>query len=292
MKRIGYFRSCSLNASSKDYTHSLESGFSRLGTELVPVQDWNCWGASSAHATSELLGLALPARTLALAEQQGLTTLMVPCSACYTRMLTAAEKMRTNDALAAEINEILSPLKYLGTVQVKNILEILWTEVGADEILHAVKNSLNGMRVVCYYGCYLTRTPGVACSDDRENPQSMEGLLRLLGAEPIDWPYKTDCCGAGFSLIESPYSVQLCEKLFSMAYERDAEAIVATCPLCQTNLDINQSKVFREKGLPRKMPVFYISDLISIATGCELGNKQWRKHFINPRTLLDRYALR
>ncbi len=291
MKRIGYYKSCSLHASSEDYARSLEMAFSKLGTELVPVNDWSCCGASSAHSTDEMLGLALPARNLALAEEQGLTTLLVPCSACYTRMLTAAERMRKEDDLSAEINEILHPQRYLGTVQVKNILEILWNEVGADVILHALKKDLKGMRVACYYGCYLTRTPGVPSFDDQENPQSMERLIRLLGAEPVEWPYKTDCCGAGFSLIDPSYSEQLCGKLCDMAHRLGVEALVATCPLCQTNLDVNQDKLVREKGLPYKMPVFYISDLIAMAVGCELGGKQWRKHFVDPRDLLSSRAL-
>ena len=291
MKRIGYYRSCSLNASSNDYARSLEMCFSRLGTQLVPINDWNCCGASSAHSTSELLGLALPARNLALAEQQGLATLLVPCSACYTRMLTAAEKIRKNNDLAAEINEVIAPLRYMGTVQVKNILEILWTEVGTDEIIHAKEHDLGGMKVVCYYGCYLTRTPGVDCFDNRENPQSMEGLLRMVGAAPLDWPFKTDCCGAGFALIDAPVSVQLCEKMVDMAHELGAEAIVTTCPLCQTNLDVNQDRLRSEKTVPYHIPVFYVTDLIGLAAGCALGNKQWRKRFVDPRELLNRYAL-
>jgi heterodisulfide reductase subunit B len=291
MKRIGYYKSCSLNASSNDYARSLEMCFSKLGTRLVPIDDWNCCGASSAHSTSELLGLALPARNLALAEQQGLTTLLVPCSACYTRMLTAADKIRRNDDLAAEINEVIAPLRYMGTVQVKNILEILWTEVGADEILRAKEHDLGGMKVVCYYGCYLTRTPGVDSFDNRENPQSMERLLRLIGAKPLDWPLKTDCCGAGFSLIEAPVSVQLSEKMIDMAHNLGAEAIVTTCPLCQTNLDVNQDRLRSEKAAPYDMPVFYISDLVGVAAGSELGNRQWRKRFVDPRELLNRYAL-
>ena len=291
MKRIGYYKSCSLNASSNDYARSLEMSFSKLGTRLVPIDDWNCCGASSAHSTNELLGLALPARNLALAEQQGLTTLLVPCSACYSRMLTAAEKIRKNDDLAAEINEVIAPLRYMGTVQVKNILEILWNEVGANEILHAKKHDLGGMKVVCYYGCYLTRTPGVACFDNRENPQSMENLLRMVGAEPLDWPFKTDCCGAGYSLIDAPVTLQLCEKMYDMAHQLGADAIVATCPLCQTNLDVNQDKLISQKSVPYRMPVFYISDLIGVAAGADFGNKLWRQRFVDPRELLNRYAL-
>ena len=291
MKTIGYYKSCSLNASSNDYARSLEMCFSSLGTRLVPIDDWSCCGASSAHSTNEILGLALPARNLALAEQQGLNPLLVPCSACYTRMLTAADKIRKSDALTAEINEVISPLRYMGTVQVKNILEILGTEVGADAILRTQKHDLGGMKVVCYYGCYLTRTPGVASFDNRENPQSMERLVRMIGAEPLDWPYKTDCCGASFSLIDAPVSVQLCEKMFDMAYELGAEAIVATCPLCQTNLDVNQDKLISQKAVPYHMPVFYISDLVGLAVGADLGNKQWRKRFVDPRDLLNRYAL-
>jgi len=291
MSTIGYYKSCSLHASSKDYSRSLEMVFSRLSVDLAVLNDWNCCGASSAHATDELLGLALPARNLALAERQGITTLLVPCSACYSRMLQTAERMRTDEGLAKEINDIIQPLSYLGTVQVKNILEVLWTEVGLPRILHAKTKDLQGMRVVCYYGCYLTRTPRVSAFDDRENPQTMERLVRALGAEPIDWPYKTDCCGAGFAISEVELSTTLCEKLFNMAHRINAEAIVATCPLCHTNLDINQDRMKVEKGRYYMMPVFYITDLLGIALGCDLGRTQWRKHFIDPTALLARYAL-
>ncbi len=291
MRRIGYYKSCSLHASSKDYARSLEAAFGALHTELVPIRDWNCCGASSAHSTNELLGYALPARNLALAEQQGLTTVLVPCSACYSRMLQAAEKMRLDDEAAREINEVIQPLRYLGTVQVKNILEILRDEIGPGEILRAKRRDLAGLRVACYYGCYLTRTPHTASFDDRENPRTMERLLRLLGAEPVEWPYKTDCCGAGFSLSEESFSTQLCEKLYDMALRVGAEAMVATCPLCQTNLDLNQDRLRREKGISFNLPVFYITDLLGLALGCDLGARQWRAHFVDPRALLGRHAL-
>ena len=292
MKQIGYYKSCPLDASSNDYATSLETVFASLGTELVELEDWNCCGASSAHATSELLGHTLPARNLALAEAQGLTTLMAPCSACYARLLSSAEKIRKDDEAAAEINEILEPLNYKGTVQVKNILEILWDEVGPDKILHAKQKDLQGMKVACYYGCYLTRLPGIACSDDRENPQAMERLLRLVGAEPVDWPYKTDCCGAGFQAVDNLMSVQLCEKMYDMAAKIGAEAIVATCPLCQTNMDMNQDWLKREKGISYNIPVFYITDLLGLAFRSDLGWSHWRKHFVNPNPLFKQYSLR
>jgi heterodisulfide reductase subunit B len=176
-------------------------------------------------------------------------------------------------------------------VQVKNILEVLWTEVGIQRILKSIQRDFQGMRVVCYYGCYLTRTPRVAAFDNRENPQSMERLVRALGVEPLDWPYKTDCCGAGFAISDQELSVTLCDKLFKMARRIGAEALVTTCPLCHTNLDINQDRLRVEKGRYYSMPVFYITDLLGIAMGCDLGRKQWRKHFIDPGKLLDRYAL-
>jgi heterodisulfide reductase subunit B len=233
----------------------------------------------------------LPARNLALAEQQGLTTLLVPCSACYSRMLTAADTLRRDDRRAREVNAVLDPLRYLGTVQVKNILEVLWGEVGPDAILRAKRRDLQGLRLACYYGCYLTRTPGVPSFDDREHPQSLERLVRLLGAAPVDWPYQTDCCGAGFALIESSWSVRLCEKLYAAAYQRGAEALVTTCPLCQTNLDLNQDRIRDGNGLPGYLPVFYVTDLLALTTGRDLGRRQWRRHFIDPRDLLRRYAL-
>jgi heterodisulfide reductase subunit B len=291
MSTIGYYKSCSLHASSKDYSRSLEAVFARLSVKLVTIDDWNCCGASSAHSADEVLGLALPARNLARAEAQGLTTLLVPCSACYTRMLQTAERMRTDERIAQEINDVIRPSRYLGTVQVKNILEVLWTEVGLSRILRAATKNLRGMRLACYYGCYLTRTPRVESFDDRENPQSMERLLRALGADPVDWPYKTDCCGAAFAISEQDLSTTLCDKLFDMARKVGAEALVATCPLCHTNLDLNQDKLKVEKGRHYGLPVFYITDLLGIALGCDLGRKQWRSRFIPPQGLLARYAL-
>jgi len=291
MRRIGYYKSCSLHASSKNYSRSLELAFSGLSVELAILEDWNCCGASSAHSTDALLGLALPARNLALAEMQGITALLVPCSACYSRMLQTAERMRTDNGLADEINNIIHPLTYLGTVQVKNILEVLWTEVGLSRILRAVKRDLQGMRVACYYGCYLTRAPRIAAFDDLENPQSMERLVRALGAEPLDWPYKTDCCGAGHAISEQGLSITLCDSLLHMARRIGAEALVVTCPLCHTNLDMNQDRLKVEKGRYYSMPVFYLTDLLGIAMGCDLGRKQWRTHFMDPGRLLARYAL-
>jgi len=157
--------------------------------------------------------------------------------------------------------------------------------------LNANLLKLSGVKVACYYGCYLTRTPGVASFDNRENPRLMEALLRTVGAEPLDWSFKTDCCGAGFSLIDAPVSVQLCARMVDMAHQLGAEAIVTTCPLCQSNLDMNQDRLRSEKEVPYRIPVFYLTDLIGVAVGCALGNKQWRKRFVDPRDLLNRYAL-
>jgi len=274
MFRLGYYKSCSLHSSSKNYALSVESFFRSLNIELVMIKDWNCCGASSAHGTDELLAKALSVRNLALAEKERITTLMVPCSACYSRMFEASETMDKNNL--KEMNEIISPLEYKGTVRVKNILEVLWDDIGLAHIIESHVKTLAGLPLVCYYGCYLTRTPGCS-SDNRENPMVMEKILRAIGGEPLDWPYKTDCCGAGLSITEEELSLKLCEKLLDTAVDRGAKAIVTTCPLCHTNLEMGQIRLKKYS-----IPVFYITDLLGLAMGHNPGRNHWGKYFIDP----------
>jgi heterodisulfide reductase subunit B len=251
-----------------------------MAIELVRIKDWNCCGASSSHGKDELLAKALSVRNLALAEKEHITTLMVPCSACYSRMFEAAEAMDEDNL--KEMNEIIYPLEYKGTVQVKNILEVLWKDIGLSHIIESSVRNLKGLPLVCYYGCYLTRTPGCS-SDDRENPVIMEKILRAIGGEPLNWPYKTDCCGAGLSITEEDVSMKLCEKLLDMAVNRGAKAIVTTCPLCHTNLEMGQVRLGKYS-----LPVFYISDLLGLSMGYNPGRKHWSKHFIDPVKIVKR----
>jgi heterodisulfide reductase subunit B len=131
---------------------------------------------------------------------------------------------------------------------------------------------LRGLRVACYYGCLLTRPPEVVAFDDAEHPRSMDDLVAATGAEPVDWPFKTECCGASLSMTHSDVVARLGHRLLSMARQAGAECIAVACPLCQVNLDLRQSDAAKAHGEIPETPVLYVTQLLGLALG--LSNEE------------------
>jgi heterodisulfide reductase subunit B len=152
--KIGYFPGCSLLGSSREYGESLTAIAPLLGLELTEVPDWNCCGASAAHSLNHKLALALPARILAQAERAGLSELLVPCSACFTRLAGTRYELSQDENLRREVSRIME-LPYNGTTRVLSVVEVL-SRAAANGLKEKV-NKPFGRKVACYYGCYLTR---------------------------------------------------------------------------------------------------------------------------------------
>jgi heterodisulfide reductase subunit B len=245
--------------------------------ELVELEGWNCCGASSAHALDHTLGMALPARTLALAQPGG-RDLVTPCAACFNRLKRADYILKTDPALRAELEQMVG-FQYSGEVKIRPVMGALYEDVPASDLIDLLKRPLNGLKVVPYYGCLLVRPPQVAQFDDPDNPKVMTSLLRLMGAEVMDWSHATDCCGAGLSLGRPDVVQNLVGCLVERAREAEAQALVTACPLCQVNIEM------RQPG-KEKMPAFYFTELLGFAFGLPEARQWWSKHLIDPRPVL------
>jgi len=277
-----YYPGCSLEATAKEYNHAAKSVCQALGIELAELPDWNCCGATSAHNFDRFLAVALPARNIALAQEQG-GDLVTPCSACYSRLKKADYLLRTNPELRGEI-EATGEFVFTGKTQVHHLLAVVAGVSGKNGITRLVKKPLNGLQLVCYYGCLLTRPRETAAFDHPENPLAMDLLMTALGAEVKPWSYKTECCGASQGIINRQYSSRLVNTILEMAVEAGAQAIVTACPLCQSNLEMRRSPDFQ-------LPVFYFSELAAIALGLP-GQESWlKKHLVNPLPLLSALSL-
>ena len=198
MIRIGYYPGCTLTGTAVEYNKSLTGIASLLGVDLVEVPDWNCCGASSAHAFNRKLSLALAARVLAIAEQEGMDRVLVPCAACYNRLVKTQVEAAENETLRQEISTIIE-IPFSAETKPVGILEF-FSEMGSEKIKSLVKKPLEELKVACYYGCLLLRPPKLIKFDDCEEPQVMDDVVEAIGAEPVEWAFKTECCGAGFSL--------------------------------------------------------------------------------------------
>ena len=277
-----YYPGCSLHSTGLEYGLSTRAIFNELELGLVELEGWNCCGASSAHALDHTLSLALPARNLALAQEAGYD-LVAPCAACFNRMKSADYALRSDPATRAEIESIVG-FQYTGAISVRPVLAVLYEDYGAQAIAARVRKSLNGLKVVPYYGCLLVRPPQVTQFDDPNHPRVMAALLNAIGAEVKPWSNATDCCGAGLSLSRADVVQKLVSRLAERAREAGADALVTACPLCQVNLEMRQTS-------EPKMPAFYFTELLGLAFGLPEVGKWWSKHLIDPRPLLQSAGL-
>jgi len=274
--RIGYYPGCSLLGSSREFDESARTVLEALDVELVEVPDWNCCGASSAHILNHELSLALPARILALAEQAGLTEVLAPCAACSNRLLSAQQHLEQHRELWAGVQEAIG-LPYKGTVKVVNILEVL------DRLKEhiAVKTTAPFTnKVASYYGCLLVRPPRIVNFDRPEDPQSMDRLLQAVGAIPVEWPFKTECCGAAFSVTRTDLVARLSGKLVQDAVKRGADAIVVACPMCHSNLDLRRAEINEHLQEEYTIPAMFITQVVGLALGLDPKALGLHRHMV------------
>ncbi|MDI6764374.1 MAG: CoB--CoM heterodisulfide reductase iron-sulfur subunit B family protein [Thermodesulfobacteriota bacterium] len=287
--RYAYFPGCSLSSSGIEFNLSFQCVSRALGIDLVEVRDWVCCGASSAHATSHLLSIALPVLNLSHAENDGFDRLIAPCLACMSRFKAANVELEHDPELREKIHEVFD-YKYQGKVKVYHPLEV-FLEMGLERIREKIRKKLKGLKVVCYYGCVLTRPPKVAQFDNVENPQSMDSIIRTLGAEAIDWSYKTECCGVSMTLTRSDIVLKLSNDILREAKEAGADAIVVCCPLCQANLDGRQRQIEEIYKTRYELPILYITQLMGLAFGAYPKEVGIQKLITSPREALGLIGL-
>jgi heterodisulfide reductase subunit B len=253
-----FYPGCTLSSSARPYGRSISWVCERLGIEMEELPDWTCCGATSAHALNKDLSYVLPARNLAIAQGLG-DDLVVACSACYSRLKIAQralENSKTRERVAGVLGRPLD-----GQVQIKNILEVLGAQM--PRIQKERTKALEGLKVACYYGCLATRIPRVAGFDDREHPTMMERLVSAAGATPIEWPAKTSCCGASFSVINEAMALKMSSQILEMARRVGADMLVTSCPFCQYNLDWAQWQLKQS----HTVPVLFITQLVGLGLG-------------------------
>ena len=166
-----------------------------------------------------------------------------------------------------------------GSTRVLNLIQVVQM-IGIDAIRQKVTRPLSEFCPACYYGCLLTRPPPDVQFDDCEHPRSMETLLTALGAAPVEWNYKTECCGAGMTLADESIVLELSHKILSDAAAHGASCLVVACPMCHVNLDMKQADIQRRYGVRHEMVVYYLSDLIGLALGLDEPTLGIDRHFV------------
>jgi len=279
--RYAYYPGCTLKTSAKEYDISARLVCKALGIELEELKDWTCCGAASAHSIDQLLGIALPALELQAAAKLELP-LVAACALCFSRLKFAAHELKEEKVrnLIGEVmgKEISQDHHY----EVVHLLQLL--DENTDKM--KIEKPLHGLKVACYYGCLLVRPKEVTNFDDVENPQTMDRIIQVLGAENVGWDFKTECCGGSHMLVRPDIVVKLSHRLLAQAQQAGADCLAVACPVCHSNLDSMQKTIAAKYKDNIHLPVFYFTQLAGLALGLPPKQLLLDKHFIDPLPLL------
>jgi heterodisulfide reductase subunit B len=282
---ISYYPGCSLHATGIEFHMSTQAIAQKLGMNLVEPEGWVCCGTSPAHNTDHYRSVKLPMQTLAIAEELGHSYMTMPCAACFSRFRIAMHEVEHDAELRRRISDDIA-FEYTGGIEVDSLLTTITDRVGYDAAALPVVTPLEGLRVACYYGCLLTRPPDVTGEEHYEYPQNMDRLMGVLGAEPVDWSYKTDCCGGSLQLSSVEIALDLSHKILQNAADVGANIIATACPLCHANLDLRQKQINDEFGSQLDIPIVYFTQLMGIAYGIDAKTLGMDKHLSDAVGLL------
>jgi len=287
VKRYLYYPGCSLRGTGKAYEESLLAVFKALDVELEELEDWNCCGATAYVSMDEMNAFALAGRNLALAEKQNLD-LLAPCSACYLVLSKAQRHFHEYPKVAQLLDHGFKAagLTYSGTAKVRHPLDVLIHDIGLEAVKARVKHPLDGLRIAPYYGCQIVRP--YATFDLMYYPVSMDKLLRVAGAEVVDYPLKTRCCGGSQKGTLPEVGLSLIHILLKEASRRGAQIISTICPLCQFNLDAFQDEAGKKYG-DISMPVVYFTQLLGLAFGLSAKELGLERNIVPANELLARF---
>lgn len=286
MNRYSYFPGCSAESTARSSQIATDYVMNRIGIDLVEIKDWNCCGATSAHTLSDPLGLALPARSLAGAEEDYPDyDIVTGCASCYARLKLAAHRVRTDEHARDMVQEIIRK-PYEAKREVLNFLDILNSGEMFEKIESNIVRKFKSMKVACYYGCLNIRPCEVTGAKDRENPLSMDRIAAMTGAEPVDWGYKTECCGAAHQNDAADETRPLVWRILDNARKNGADLILTGCPMCNMNLEMRQSEYIRKCSGAETIPVISITELLAVAMGAGGKRLELQTHHVPVGSLL------
>ncbi|HDD62343.1 MAG TPA: hypothetical protein ENF22_07455 [Chloroflexi bacterium] len=279
--KVAYYPGCSLETTATEYNHSTLEVCKALDFPLVEPKGWVCCGSSAAHRADPVAALHLPMENMALIEKQGYKEVTMPCAACYNRHKTAQFEIRTYPDHKEKADQLLG-YEYQDEVYVSTMIESIYKHVGPQVVAEKTKNPLKDLKVVCYYGCLLTRPPNVTGAEHPEYPMDMDILMEALGAEVLDWSHKTTCCGAGHALSRPDIVIDLSANLVQGAIDVGADAIAVACPLCHMNLDARQFQM----DIDHTVPIMYFTQLMAVALDLPPKAAAMHKNIVDPRPML------
>jgi heterodisulfide reductase subunit B len=285
MQELAYFPGCTLYTKATHLDRAGRVSFNKLGIELKELPDWTCCGASFPLVNDYHMGLASPARVLADTQAAGFDSLATVCSVCFNVLTRTNYVFRTDQERKDKINDFIER-EYDGKTEVIHFLAMLRDIIGFDTLAEKVQHSLQGLNIAAYYGCLLLRPSQEIGLDDPERPSIFEDFVSAVGATPVYFPYKNECCGA-FQVIHDPDIANRCSKeIIDDACRNGADILITSCPLCQFNLDDRQNVLTEKYPAFQPLAVLYFTQVLGLALGLDYEDLELHRNSVDPVPIL------
>jgi len=285
--RYLFFLGCTIPYRVSSYEISARKVLSKLDVELIEMSDFNCCGLPVDPADHEMM-VALAARNLCLAEQQGLNIITL-CTGCATTLRKVNRMLKENKEMKSRINEYLKEIdmEFKGTIETKHSIQAFKEDLGLDRIRQAIQRPLSGLKVAEHCGCHLLRPTKVAGYDDPEDPAVLKSLIELTGAECVDYPDEPECCGYTVIGIDEKVALQLSREKLRHVKMAGAEALITVCPSCHLMFDVQQSRIERMFKEKFELPVLHYPQLLGLALGFAPEELSFNDLRVDPSRILE-----
>ena len=276
---VAYYPGCALEGTGHAYNRSTKALGKALGLKLKEVENWNCCGAMEVKNIDPRLQTYLSSRVMSIAaNKMKMDTVMAPCNGCYHNLKKAEYELSSDEKSREVVGRLSQKAGHdtyqAGQVETIHALDWIKEAIGEDGLRERVKNSLKGVKIANYYGCMYTRPRHIFPEKDQgpdsestSKPHFMDDLLEAAGAENVDFPLKTACCGGAHTLSDSDTSTRLVANILQAAEAAGAEVIATECPTCHSGLEMHQIRAEEKLGLKTSVKIIYFTQLLGLAMG-------------------------
>ena len=267
MKKYALYPGCVMQTEQYAYEMSIREVLPLLDIELVDIKGFSCCG-EPIKSVNQMMTLALSARNLALAEKEGLDV-FTPCPMCHLALSDCKHILDEDPKMKERVNKFLEDenLKYTGKAKIFHTINLLHDIIGVEKIKEKVKQPLKELKVATHYGCHLIRPSEIGRPDDSENPEKMETILKAIGANPLDYPEKLDCCGGLLNANLPESALTKTGQKLQKVMEQGFDAFIDVCPWCHRQYDSKQTKAGETVSAKLDVPVLYLTQLLGLSFG-------------------------
>ena len=289
MMKFALFTGCVAKGATRELMLSTMKSAEGLGIEFVEMKSASCCGAGVVSEKNPLLADALNARTISIAEKQGLDLVTI-CSTCQGILKKTECHVDSDPAYKEKVNTVLEEGGHQyagGKVKIQHFANVLGTEEGLTLLRNKVKRPLTGLKTAAFYGCYVLRPSGLSLYEDPDNPTGMEEIFKILGATPVYYESRTKCCGFPIIMMNKDASHDMAGNALIDAIDSGADCVVTGCPLCHLSLDAYQPEIDKMNKKGCSIPVLHLPQLVALALGYSPQELGMDKHIIST-TRLDK----